>query len=85
MIKRLIVTIFIFCLTNSSTIAECVTGYACSIKDLQEKQQMQENLNKNSSAQKLENTINSNNDKSKNNDYINKSSFQNSFEKELKK
>lgn len=38
MIKRIIVTIFILCLTNLSTMAECVTGYACSIKDLQESQ-----------------------------------------------
>ena len=43
MIKRIIVTIFILCLTNLSTMAECVTGYACSIKDLQEKQINQEN------------------------------------------
>lgn len=45
MIKRIIVTIFILCLTNSTVIADCVTGYACSIKDLQEKQNIEQKQN----------------------------------------
>lgn len=45
MIKRIIVTIFILCLTNLTVIADCVTGYACSIKDLQEKQNIEQKQN----------------------------------------
>lgn len=78
MIKRIIVTIFILCLTNLSTIAECVTGYACSIKDLQEKQINQEN-----SLQEKPNIVNQ--DIEKNKVKTDNQNILNNKEKEIKK
>jgi hypothetical protein len=37
MIKKIIVTFFTLYITSSPIIANCVTGYACSIKSLNEK------------------------------------------------
>lgn len=45
MIKKLIVTLFIICLTNLTVLADCVTGYACSLKELQQQESVQKNEN----------------------------------------
>lgn len=42
MIKKIIVTMFIFCLTNLTVLAEeCVTGYACSINSLNQQNKLE--------------------------------------------
>ncbi len=45
MFEKIIVTLFLLIFTNLTVFADCVTGYACSLKELQKQESVKQNEN----------------------------------------